>query len=84
MEQEKLVITFDPNDLMSMQRLMDKYGDSETMYTGINVLEEDVRLSIFHNRIVCVTLQHNGWVRINTYWNDGTREETFDGRWADK
>ena len=23
------------------------------------------------------TVQHNNWCRINTYWEDGTREETY-------
>ena len=27
------------------------------------------------------TLQNNGWCCIHTYWEDGTKEETFDGKW---
>lgn len=72
---------FDPFDLRGMCKLMDEYGDSDTMFSGTNENGEDVRFSIFHEKIVVVTNQHNGWVRKNIYWRDGTREELFDGKW---
>ena len=70
-----------PNDLGSMCELMDKYGDSDTMFMGVNTEFEETEISIFPDKIVYVTYQHNGWVRKNIYWRDGTREEMFDGRW---
>lgn len=74
-------IRFDPNDLAGMIALMDAYGDSTTMFPGTNDNGETVHISIYHERIVVSTMQDNGWNRINTYWRDGTREETFDGKW---
>lgn len=74
-------IKFNPADHKGMIRLMDDYGDSNTMYPGTNEDGESVNISIYHDRIVVVTMQDNGWNRVNTYWRDGTREETFDGKW---
>ena len=81
MEKKDLTFTFDPNDLGSMCELMDKYSDSDTMFMGVNTEFEETEISIFPDKIVYVTYQHNGWVRKNIYWRDGTREEMFDGRW---
>lgn len=81
MEKKKLTFTFDPTDLGAMCALMDEHGDSNTMYMGANTDLEETTISIFREKIVYVTYQHNGWVRKNIYWRDGTREETFDGRW---
>lgn len=64
-----------------MLKLMDEKGDSDTMFFGTNEDMEDTTISIFHDKIIYVTLQGNGWIRKNIYWRDGTREETFDGRW---
>lgn len=74
-------IIFDPNDLGGMHKLMDAYGDSSVPFPGKNEAGEDIWISIFKDRITIKTHQRNGWVRLNTYWRDGIREETFDGRW---
>lgn len=76
-------IKFDPTDLKGMICLMDTYGDSKTMYPGTNENGETVHISIFHEHIVVSTMQKNGWVRVNTYYKDGTSEETFDGKWEE-
>jgi hypothetical protein len=68
---------FNPFDLDEMVALMDKYGDSKSMYFGENEDGERVAISIFPDRIVVDTYQENGWCRINTYHRDGTREETY-------
>lgn len=81
MEKKKLNFTFDPTDLGEMCALMDKYGNSDTMFFGGNTEFEETTISIFQEKIVYVTYQHNGWVRKNVYWRDGTREELFDGKW---
>ena len=83
MTEKALTFVFDPTDLKAMCKLMDEYGDSDTMFTGTNTELEDTTISIFHDRIVYVTFQSNGWVRKNVYWRDGTREELFDGRWKE-
>ena len=74
-------IAFDPADLSGMLSLMDAYGNSSTVFPGENEHGEAVYLSIFPDKIVTTTEQENGWVRINIYNRDGTREETFDGKW---
>lgn len=74
-------IKFDPTDLKGMIAIMDTHGDSDTMYPGKNDNGEDVFISIYHDRIVVSTMQDNGWNRINTYYRDGSRDETFDGKW---
>ena len=47
MEKKDLTFTFDPNDLGSMCELMDKYGDSDTMFMGVNTEFEETEISIF-------------------------------------
>ena len=81
MEKKDLTFTFDPTDLGAMCALMDEYGHSDTMFMGVNTEFEETTISIFPEKIVYVTYQHNGWTRKNIYWRDGTREELFDGRW---
>ncbi len=81
MKEESLNFVFNPSDYESMIELMDEKGDSGTMFNGSNENMEDTTISISHDKINCVTFQNNGRVRRNTYWRDGTREETFDGRW---
>lgn len=81
MEKKELTFTFDPADLSGMCALMDEHGNSNTMFVGVNTELEDTTISIFSEKIIYVTYQHNGWVRKNIYWRDGTREEMFDGRW---
>ena len=74
-------IKFDPTDLGSMISLMNEYGNSTSMYPGTNDDGEEVFISIYHERIVVSTMQSNGWNRVNTYYRDGSRDETFDGKW---
>lgn len=71
---------FDPGNEAGLRALMDELGDSKTMFPGTNELGERIFISIAHDNIVVVTLQQNGWIRRNTYWRDGSREESFDGR----
>ena len=74
-------IHFDPNDMKGMIAIMDEHCNSATMYPGTNENGETVFMSVYPERIVVSTMQDNGWNRVNTYWRDGTREETFDGKW---
>ena len=74
-------IHFDSNDLKGMKELMDKLGDSTSMFSGENENGETVYISIYHTQIVIKTMQKNHWVRLNTYYRDGSSDETFDGRW---
>lgn len=83
MADKKAEISFDPNDFAGMLKLMDVYGDSDSMLSGKNENGEDVNIGIYHDRIAVVTFQSNGWMRQNVYYRDGTIDETFDGRWKE-
>lgn len=71
-------IEFNPHDLKGMCALMDKYGNNETMFPGENEAGERVHISIFPDKIVVATFQTNDWLRKNTYYRDGSRDETFE------
>lgn len=73
-------IQFNPRSLEDMVALMKIYGDSKTMFPGVNEHGEDIYVSIFKDKIVVVTSQSNGWQRKNIYYRNGDREETFEGR----
>lgn len=74
-------ILFDPADFPAMLKLMDAQGKCGKPLFGKNENGEDVRLSVYSDRIVCVTYQNNGWLRKNVYWRDGTCEEFYGERW---
>jgi len=74
-------ISFDPMDVKGMENLMEQYGNSEVPFSGKNENGEDVTISVFYDKIIVSTDQANGWVRKNIYHKDGTREESFDGKW---
>lgn len=80
-QRQETKIDFDPTNFEGMCRIMDEYRGSKFPFFGMNENGEDVCFSVFHDRITVKTYQCNGWVRVNTYWRDGTREETFDERW---
>ncbi len=71
-------IHLDPTDLAAMIGLMDEYGNSNTMFPGQNENGEVVYISIFHDKIVTSTLQHNNWTRKNIYYRDGSSEELYE------
>ncbi len=83
-QRQETQITFDPYDFEDMCKIMDEYGSSDCPFSGMNKNGEDVWISVFYDRITVKIHQRNGWVRINTHWRDGTREEIFDGRWRSR
>ena len=74
-------IFIDFSDIDQLRELMEEYGDSEQMFFGKNEEDEDQQISINPDHIVVDTLQSNHWLRRNIYWDDGTVEETFEGKW---
>lgn len=72
------MIQFNPNDLKDMCQLMDKYGNSNTTFPGTNESGERIHVSIFPDKIVVATFQTNDWTRKNTYYRDGSRDETYE------
>lgn len=77
MENTNKSIEFDPADFNGMIALMDEYGDSKYSFFGKNEDGERVRISIHHDMIVVETYQFNDWTRINRYYRDGSRDETY-------
>ena len=73
-------IKFNPYSLDEMVALMDAYGESTTMFPGVNENGEDIFISIYKDSITVATSQSNGWRRVNTYYRNGDRDETFEGR----
>lgn len=71
-------ILFNPSSLEDMIALMDTFGDSETMFPGKNEEGELVFISIFPDKIVTSTMQHNNWTRKNIYYRDGSSEELYE------
>ena len=71
-------IQFNPHSLEDMIALMDTYGDSDTMFPGVNEDGETVWISIFPDKIVTSTLQRNNWTRKNIYYRDGSSEELYE------
>ena len=65
-------------DLEASRELMHEYGDSKFPFWGENSDGEHTMISIFNDRIVMVTYQHNDWIRNDTLYYDGTLEETFE------
>ena len=56
----------------------------ETPLSGTNELDENVVIYRGYSEDAQMhyydvhTYQHNGWTRINVFWEDGTTEELFD------
>lgn len=69
------------NNINDVIRITELYGDSESSFFGENQNGERIMVSVFRDRVVVNTEQSNGFVRVNTYWIDGTIEENFDGKW---
>lgn len=64
-------------DYSQITRLMKTYGNSNHMFFGENENGESITISVQPNSVTVETLQHNGWTRINTYYENGTIEEMF-------
>lgn len=69
---------FNPTNLTSMRKLMQKYGDTDTMKFGVNKNGEDVSISICTDRIIVNTYQKNNKVRKNIYYITGESEEIYE------
>lgn len=72
------MIRFDPTNLAGMRRLMNEHGANNTAYPGKNESGERVLISISLDKIVVSAFQTNGWIRKNTYYRDGSCDETFE------
>lgn len=71
-------IKFNPSDWNEMRNLMSKANEFDHSLFGVNENNEQVMLDIREDSIVLRTFQHNDWIRVNIYYEDGTVEEMFD------
>ena len=75
-------MVFNPlDDFASMKKLMENHKEYPTMLIGRNENGETTELHILSDHILLVTYQNNHWIRKNYYWEDGTTEELFKGKW---
>lgn len=70
-------IDFNPEDHKIIISIMDDYGKNGLLVTGKNAEGENVVLSVSSDIITAETAQSNGWIRVNTYYRDGTKEEMY-------
>lgn len=70
-------IIFNPADTKNIKKIIKTYGKSGLLTMGETANGESVTLSVCEDYITTETLQRNGWTRINTYWADGTTEESY-------
>lgn len=70
-------VVLDPNDWESMISLMDRHYEFDSVIPARNTNGEFVSISIYKDKIVSETVQHNNWVRKNVYYRDGTCEELY-------
>lgn len=78
MKKSETAICFDPSDPAGMESLMDRYGDSKTIFVGKDEEGQSVDISIFPDKIVTSAFQANGWIRKNIYARDGVCEELYE------
>ena len=76
-----MVVDFE--DLEACKEVMRQYGSSEYPYAGLNEDDEQVTINVYKDHITVLTFQENGWMRKNVIWDDGTKEELFEGKWRD-
>lgn len=81
MTSEKQMIEIDFSNPKQLCELMRDYNDMDMIF-GKNDEGEDTHISINSDHIVLETFQKNHWIRKNIYWEDGTVEETFEGKWS--
>ena len=74
-------IRIDFSNRKDMYKLMDNPPATDTRLIGKSDDGEMTFTSIFKDKIVHTTHQHNGWVRVNVLHRDGTLEELFEGKW---
>ena len=71
---------FNPNDPEEIQALIREYSGNETTFKGKNNNDEEVVISICHEKIVVSTYQHNGWIRKNLFYANGAHEIDYERR----
>ena len=72
--------TRDFNDIRVVQDFIFNHeGESGT---GVNEDNEEILVQVDSTSVAITTFQFNGWTRVNVYYEDGTSEEYYDGKWS--
>lgn len=68
---------FDPNDDNQIAEMIRNHAAYPRDILAASESGEPQTIAVSDDKITVWTLQDNGWTRVNTYWQDGTREETY-------
>lgn len=69
------MIEFNTSDIRTMIVLMDEHEGK--ILTGENEAGERQIIKVTHDEVIVETYQLNNWIRVNTFYRDGSRDETF-------
>ena len=76
-------VTIDFDDVHQLKYLMNRYYEYPDVLVGENSEGESIEVYIHKFDVELWTSQKDGWLRLNTYYYDGTFSEFFEGRWVD-
>lgn len=68
---------FGPNDDNQIAEMIRNHAAYPRDILAAGESGEPQTIAVSDDKITVWTLQDNGWTRVNTYWLDGTREETY-------
>lgn len=71
-------LKFDPSDEAGITRLISEHEKYPDMFFGEDESGCVVSIEVTADKVTTRTSQSNGWTRVNVYWLDGTREETYE------
>ena len=75
------LLKIDFTDIDAMREVMRTHAGKNAI--GTNESGEEVIVMVSSDHITASTFQHNGWIRNNVFWEDGTTEELYEKDEAD-
>lgn len=70
-------LEFNPNNFKSIKNAYNLLKDINTAMFGVNENGETISISANNLSLTLKTFQYNNWIRIQTYYTDGTIEEFY-------
>lgn len=68
---------FDPNNDNQIAEMIRNHAAYPHDIPAASERGEPQTIAVSADKITVRTRQSNGWTRVNTYWLDGAREETY-------
>lgn len=68
---------FDPNNDNQIAEMIRNHAAYPRDILAVSESGEPQTIAVSADKITVRTRQSNGWTRVNTYWLDGAREETY-------